>query len=159
MKIHPLVTTIKELGLSGPNSKFRSFPNKLIFETSLNNLWKYAGWTYIPIESMITYESDMNEAKQLLLDAMNEVYDSGNFSRAIEQKAKLKKLGLPEKNIIPQVFIDVRTQGVFLRGKILVMWGERHELRNQIVALFMQKMKTSETVHLRYVDFWVNELR
>lgn len=159
VKIHPLITTIKELGLSGPNSKFRTFPNKLIFETSLNNLWKYGGWTYIPIECMVTYESDIDIARGLLLDAMNEVCNSADFSHVMDQKARLKKLWIPEKNQNPQVFVDVRTQGVFLRWKMLVMWNERHEIRNRTVINFTQKMKHHPEVELRYVDFWVNELR
>ena len=159
VKIHPLVTTIKELGLSGPNSKFRTFPNKLIFETSLNNLWKYGGWTFIPVECMITYQSDVELARTLLLDSMNEVCFSPDFTHVTDAKARLKKLGIPEKNHMPQVFVDVRTQGIFLRGKMLVMWNERHEIRNRTVIAFTQKVKNTTSVELRYVDFWVNELR
>ena len=159
VKIHPLVTTVKELGLSGPNGRFRTFPNKLIFETSFNNLWKYHGWTFIPIECMVTYESNITEAKKLLMDAMNEAYFSPDFTHSTDAKNRLKKLGIPEKTQIPQVFVDVRTQGIFLRGKLLVMWNERHEIRNRTVEIFAQKVKNSETVQLRYVDFWVNDLR
>ena len=159
VKIHPLVTTIKELGLSGPNSKFRTFPNKLIFETSLNNLWKYGWWTFISVECMVTYTSDIELARTLLLESMNEVCTNADFTYSADAKARLKKLGIPEKNQVPQVFVDVRTQGVFLRGKMLVMWNERHEIRNRTVIVFTQKVKDASSVELRYVDFWVNELR
>lgn len=154
VKIHPLVTTIKELGLSGPNSKFRTFPNKLIFETSLNNLWKYGGWTFISVECMITYGSDIEQARILLFDSMTEVCSSPDFTRAIDMKARLKKLGIPEKNQVPQVFVDVKTQGIFMRGKILVMWNERHEIRNRTVIAFTKKVKDTPSVELRYVDSW-----
>lgn len=77
--------------MSGPNSKFRSFPNKMIFETSLNNLSRHHNWIYIPIECMLTYESYIVDAKQLLLETMNEVLYSTDFTHPEDQKARIKK--------------------------------------------------------------------
>lgn len=42
---------------------------------------------------------------------------------------------------------------------MLVMWNERHEIRNRVVEQFAKQIRNSETVKLRYVDFWVNETR
>ncbi len=108
---------------------------------------------------MLTYESNIVVAKKLLLEAMNKVISKEEFTHIDGSKTRLRRSGIAEANMIPQVFSDVRTQGVFLRGKMLVRWEERHEIRNQVVQAFVKSIQKNSDVELRYVDFWVNDLR
>lgn len=159
IKIHPLVTVVQELGLSGPNSKVRTFSNKLIFSASINNLSKNHGWVYIPVECMLTYESNITLAKEILLRTMNEILSQDNISHLDTMKAKLKRSGIPEDKLYPMVFTDVRMQGIFLRGKMLIKWEDRHEVRNRVSELFIQEIQKTQEVELRYIDSWVSEVQ
>lgn len=41
---------------------------------------------------MLSYESDVDEAKKLFLEVMNEVYFSPDFTHSTDSKTRLKKL-------------------------------------------------------------------
>jgi Mechanosensitive ion channel len=94
---------------------YRSFPNKKIFERSIKNVWKQKGWIFISIDFLMEARSDILLAKKTLLDTMKQVSTQEKFSQAISQKTFLKKFGHTEETLRPQVFLEMRPQGVLLR--------------------------------------------
>ena len=157
IKISPLITVIQELWLSGPNGMYRSFPNKIIFERSVKNISKQKGWIFITTDFLLSAKSDIVLAKKLLMETMNEVVSqSQKFTQAPAHKWFLKKFGHTEETLKPQVFMEIRPQGVLLRGKIPVLWGERHLLRTEVVESFVEKTRKRKMIDFRYVEIGGN---
>lgn len=156
IKITPLITVIQELGLSGPNGMYRSFPNKKIFERSIKNVWKQKGWIFISTDFLMEAKSDITLAKKTLLETMKEVSTQEKFSQPMSQKSFLKKFGHTEETLKPQVFLEIRPQWVLLRGKVPVIWGERHQMRSEIVEKFIDKVRKNKAIVFRYVEIGGN---
>jgi len=65
-KISPVITTIQELGLSGPSGMYKNFPNKFIFEKSIKNISKINNWIYITIDFLLDKKSSIPVSKKIL---------------------------------------------------------------------------------------------
>lgn len=156
IKITPLITVIQELGLSWPNGMYRSFPNKKIFESSIKNIWKQKGWIFISTDFLMETKSDIELAKKILIEVMNGVSIQEKFSQPLSQKSFLKKFWHTEESLKPQVFLEIRPQWVLLRGKVPVMWGERHMMRTEIIERFAKKTQKLRSIKFRYVEIGGN---
>ncbi len=154
IKITPLITQIQELGLSGPNGMYRSFPNKKIFERSIKNIWKQKWWIFISTDFLLEAKSDVILAKKILLESMNAVAMQDKFTQATAHKTFLKKFGHADEALKPQVFLEIRPQWILLRWKIPVMWWERHMMRTEVVERFVDKIRKTKGVDFRFVDLW-----
>jgi small-conductance mechanosensitive channel len=110
IKVSPLVTVIQELGMSGPNGTYTSFPNKRIFETPVKNFSKMNSWIYISFDFYLSTHSSFKKVKTLLMQVMTEITTKNEFKSAQSQKNFLKKFGHAEASIIPQVFLEAKPQ-------------------------------------------------
>jgi len=52
----------------------------------------------------------------------------------------------------PQIFLDIKPQGILLRGKIFVLWSERHNVRNEVVEAFFEKAQKEKDVEVKQVE-------
>lgn len=151
-KISPVVTTIQELWLSGPSGMYKSFPNKAVFEKSIKNISKINNWIYITVDFLLDKKSSIPKAKTLLLEVMNEVINHEKYSSPFEARAPFRKYGITEANMHPQIFLDIKPQGIFLRGKIFVYWAERHDIRSEIVEMFFNNAQKDDSIEVKQVE-------
>lgn len=151
-KISPVVTTIQELGLSGPSGMYKSFPNKAIFEKSIKNISKINNWIYITIDFLLDKSSSVPKSKALLLDVMNEVITHEQYSSPFEARAPFRKYGITEANMHPQIFLDIKPQWIFFRGKVFVYWPERHDIRSEIVEKFFERAQKDSSIQIKQVE-------
>jgi small-conductance mechanosensitive channel len=66
-RITPLLTTLEEHGLQGVTGKMVSFPNKIIFEKTIKNFSRAHGFTFISLDFIVTHESDIDRAREVLM--------------------------------------------------------------------------------------------
>ena len=146
------MTTIQELGLSGPSGMYKSFPNKAIFEKSIKNISKINNWIYITVDFLLNTSSSISKSKSILLEVMQEVVVQEKYSSPFDARAPFRKYGIQDTGMHPQIFLDIQPQGIFLRGKVFVYWPERHEIRSEIVEAFFERAQKESSVVVRQVE-------
>ncbi len=151
-KISPVVTTIQELWLSGPSGMYKTFPNKAVFEKSIKNISKINGWIYITIDIILDKTSSISLSKKILLESMREVLKNDKYSLPSESRAPFKRYGITEDHMHPEIFLDIKPQGIFLRWKVFVYWPERHGIRSDIVELFFERSQKEKTVVIKQLE-------
>lgn len=131
---------------------YKSFPNKAIFEKSIKNISKINNWIYITVDFLLQTSSSIPKSKTALLEVMNEVVAHEKYSSPFEARAPFKKYGIQEQNMHPQIFLDIKPQGIFLRGKVFVYWPERHSMRSEIVEAFFERAQKEKAIEVKQVE-------
>lgn len=151
-KISPVVTTIQELGLSGPSGMYKTFPNKAVFEKSIKNISKINGWIYITIDIILDKTSSITLSKKILLESMQHVLQDDKYSSPADSRAPFKRYWITEDHMHPEIFLDIKPQGIFLRWKVFVYWPERHWVRSDIVELFFECSQKEKSVVIKQLE-------
>lgn len=91
-----------------------NLPNSLVFTTPVANYTRgfHSIWTEIPV--LLTFESNWQEARGLLL-AIAERHGRESATRAgVEMSAAARRYALPQSSIDPAVYLSVQASGVLL---------------------------------------------
>lgn len=156
VKITPLSTIVQELNMNGMNGVSLSFPNKTIFEASVKNYSRLNSWLYLWVDFFLDATSDIAEAKTKLKEVLDEVYSSEKFRSPLHNKSFFKKMGYAESAIHPQIFLEARPQGVLLRGKLMTLLLERHDIRSFIIEKFLSSVR--ENPDIKILSIWQDKI-
>lgn len=150
-QITPLITVVQELGMSGPTGKYVTFPNKKIFEVKVQNWLKLKSFTFISIDFFLTQESNIEKARTILLETLKAVSkEIRTFSS--RDTTFFKKMGFKEADLKPVTHIDIKQQGIFIRGKIFLHTDEQNSTRTEVVQLFLKKIQKEKDIKILFSD-------
>lgn len=148
IKITMLSTFIQQIWLKWPEWIYVSFPNKRIFETPVKNYSRMNSWLYINVEFFLEKGTDITDAKKNLLQTIQKITSQAEFRSPLSNKGYFKKFWYSEMSLVPQVFIEMRSQGIVLIGKFLWFWKERYDMKYLIEEKFityLSRKKPEET--------------
>ena len=72
MEVHPLLTVLRQTGMRGDTGRIVSFPNKFLFEQSIQNFSKMFRFIYIMADFLLERNSDAITARKELATAAEE---------------------------------------------------------------------------------------
>lgn len=154
-EVSPFLTVVKQTGLRGDNGRIMTFPNKFVFEEKIENFSKIYKFIYIMCDFVLSHDANIDEAKKMLLDTMNESLQE-DIKEAEKNITNLQiHFGIKSSNINPKVFIEPDIKGILLRGKFLCKLDNRHSARSNITEGFYKKIQKSKNVDVRFVNFGV----
>lgn len=150
-QITPLITMVQELGMNGPTGKYITFPNKKIFEVKVQNWLRLKGFIFISIDFYLTQESNLEKARQILLEVLhNSITENRNFSS--RDLTHFKKMGLKEDDLKPSAYIEIKPQGVFIRGKVFLYSDDQNKTRTKVSLDFLEKVQKEKDIKLFFSD-------
>ncbi|QQS59827.1 mechanosensitive ion channel [Candidatus Peregrinibacteria bacterium] len=153
MEVHPLLTVLRQTGMRGDTGRIMSFPNKFLFEQSIQNFSKMFRFIYIMADFLLERNSDATMARKELGIAAEEA-----LAKDIEEARKnlpnlQSKFGIKQSNIMPQVFVEPDPRGILLRIKYFCRLDNRHISRTNIMENFLARIKDNPEINLRFVEF------
>jgi len=152
IEIHPFLTVVRQTGLRGDSGKISSFPNKKIFESSIQNFSKMYRFTFVMIDFLIEQKSNIEEAREIFLHVMREE-NKNDCEEAEKNIPNLQsKFGITREQIDPQIFIEPDPKGILLRGKFFCRLENRHKNRTAITKKFLEEVQQREDISLRFVQ-------
>ncbi len=137
VKITSLSTFVQQIWFKWPEGIYLSFPNKRIFEIPVKNYSRMNSRLYINLEFFLEKWTDITDAKESLLKIMKEVTSQIEFRSPFTNKGYFKKFWYKEDSLAPQVFVEMRSQGIVLIGKLLWFWKERYDMKYSIEEKFI----------------------
>lgn len=152
IEIHPFLTVVRQTGLRGDSGKISSFPNKKIFESSIQNFSKMYRFTFVMVDFLIEQKSNIEEARDIFLRVMREENKS-DCEEAEKNIPNLQsKFGITREQIDPQVFIEPDPKGILLRGKFFCRLENRHKNRTAITKRLLEEVQQRSDISLRFVQ-------
>jgi small-conductance mechanosensitive channel len=153
LEIKPFLTIVKQTGLRGDTGRIVTFPNKRIFEQDIQNFSKMYRFTYIMLDFYLDKDSDIDSAKELLRETIEEVTRL-DVDEALKNLPSLQThFGIKEESIGPQIYIESDPRGILLRGKFFCRLDNRFKNRSDISEAFFKKVQKSRIINLRFVEF------
>lgn len=149
--ISPLITMVQELGMSGATGKYITFPNKKIFEAKISNWFKLKGYIFISIDFYLTQESNLEKAREIFLEILETTFKE-NYHFISRDLNFFKKMGFKEDDLKPSINLDIRKQGVFIRGKIFLNSEDQNKIRTKVSQLFIEKIQKEKEIKLLFSD-------
>ncbi len=148
-------TTLREFGewMSGDTFTGRhiSIPNSSVFEIPILNYTRDAPYIWDEVKIAITYESDHEKAKNLILESAMEVIAEKmkEYSKEIAQKMDIKDLksDINEGPIIRTEFSDYCVNFYVIFSCEV---GQRRAVRSEITEKILAKIKKEEKVNIAY---------
>lgn len=148
-RITPLLTTLEEHGIQGVTGKMVSFPNKIIFDKTIKNFSRAHGFTFISIDFILTHESNIDRAREILMDIIGQQ----DLTLYYNSRSVLNKLrytyGYNDADLHPRVDVVVETQGIILRAKVFVHVENIINMRSEISEEFCKKIQLEKDVVLQ----------
>ncbi|MEI6711509.1 MAG: mechanosensitive ion channel domain-containing protein [bacterium] len=148
-RITPLLTTLEEHGIQGVTGKMVSFPNKIIFEKTIKNFSRAQGFTFISIDFILTHESNIDRAREILMDIIGQQDLTLYYnSRSILNKLRYT-YGYDDADLHPRVDVVIDTKGIILRAKVFVHVENIVDMRSKISEEFCKKIQPEKDVILQ----------
>ena len=151
IEITPLLTIIRQTGMRGDTGRILSIPNNSIFHQHIVNFSKMYRFTYIMLNYYLTYESDIDIAKQVMKEAITEQNADIEDARRNAQGLQ-NQFGLSAESIEPKVYIEPDTRGILLRGKFICRLDNRFIMRSNVSESFVRKIQKTPRVELRTLE-------
>lgn len=149
--ITPLLTTISEIGQQGVTCKMISFPNKTIFEKNIKNWSRWDGFVMITFEFILSHESDVVRARELLMEVIGEK-DLWVYYHERREIARLKStFGYSDNDIRPQINVSNDPRGIILRAKVLVHFDKRVSEQSRISEEFSIRVQQEKNIEMRQI--------
>ncbi len=149
--ITPLLTTISEIGQQGVTCKMISFPNKTIFEKNIKNWSRWDGFVMITFEFILSHESDVVRARELLMEVIGEK-DLWIYYHERREIARLKStFGYSDNDIRPQINVSNDPRGIILRAKVLVHFDKRVSEQSRISEEFSIRVQQEKNIEMRQI--------
>lgn len=148
-------TTIREFGewMEGDTFTGRliSIPNSSVFEIPIINYTKDTPYIWDEVKVAITYESDHNRAKELILESAKEVIGDKmkEYSAVMAQNIEIKELKrqLLEGPVITSEFSDSSVNFYLI---YLCQTDQRRHLKSKITERILDKIKKDDRVRIAY---------
>lgn len=153
IEIQPFLTILRQTGMRGDTGRIMSIPNKAIFESPVKNFSKMYRFTFLMLDFFLEPESDLDEAKKMLRDAIIEI-SSRDMEEAEKNLPNLQnKFGITGEAIQPKIYVEPEPRGILLRGKLICRLQNRFDMRSGIAEAFFKKTQQSEgRVKIRFVE-------
>lgn len=150
-RITPLLTTIEEYGSQGFTGKIVSFPNKTIFEKNIKNWSRGSDFSLMSIDFLLTHESDIHRAKELLMSVVGSEELALYYSSRRELKTLKNTYGYTDDDLKPQIHVVTEPRGIVLRVRILVHVKDRLSEQSRIMEKFSTLVQKEKNVEMRQV--------
>ena len=105
----------------------------------------------ITFEFLLTHESDIARARELLMNVVGE-RDLSSYYHDRKEISHLKSnFGYTDNDVRPQINITNDPRGIILRAKVLVHFNERLAEQSRISEEFTLRVQKEKSVSLRQV--------
>ncbi len=148
-------TTLREFGewMEGDTFTGRliNLPNSSVFETPILNYTKDTPFIWDEVKISITYESDHDIAKHIILESALEVvgYNMKKYSKLMAQKMEVKEL---KKELIEGPVIRSEFSEFSINFYVIYFCevGRRRATKSEITEKILEKMKRDDRVRIAY---------
>ncbi len=153
--IRVMDTELQEIGtwMDGHTftGRISTFPNAIVFDHSMNNYTKDSPFVWDEITNLVTYESDIDKAKQYMLDAT-----TGVIGKSMETNFETYRKNLSIHDLdkllpqAPEIRMDLKDSGVNLT---IIYWcriEQRRVIKSQIVEGIWRKFMEDPDVGIAY---------
>lgn len=144
--ITPLLTTIEEYGLQWFTGKIISFPNKTIFEKSIKNWSHGSDFLMLSNDFLLTYESDIAAAKELLMEVVGYNALPQYYSSRKEINLFKSIYNFTDADLKPQIHVLTDDKGIILRVRNLVHMKDRFAEQSRIAETFISRVQQSKNI-------------
>ncbi len=126
-------------------------PNKVVFDTGARNYTRSSPYIWDSVKVAVTYESDHEKAKQIILDVMRDVVGDDMETVGLEV---LKMADFPElANLFitkPTVFVRMAESSVVMEGVYACRSHERSKIHSKITSEILKRFSEAEDVNIAY---------
>lgn len=144
--ITPLLTTIEEYGVQWFTGKIISFPNKTIFEKSIKNWSHGSDFLMISNDFLLTYESDIEAAKEILMEVVGYNALPQYYSSRKEINLFKSIYNFTDADLKPQIHVLTDHRGIILRVRNLVHMKDRFVEQSRIAETFISRVQKSKNI-------------
>lgn len=144
--ITPLLTTIEEYGVQWFTGKIISFPNKTIFEKSIKNWSHGSDFLMISSDFLLTYESDIEAAKEILMEVVGYNALPQYYSSRKEINLFKSIYNFTDADLKPQIHVLTDHRGIILRVRNLVHMKDRFVEQSRIAETFISRIQKSKNI-------------
>jgi small-conductance mechanosensitive channel len=152
--IHPFATTLLEVGrwVRGDHSTGRilTVPNSMVFRNVVHNYSYGFPFLWDELEIVVTFESDWQRAKEILLEAGQA--EAGKLESEVRRQlsSAQRRFPIQYRQISPYVFSSIADHGVSLSLRYLCPVRARRTFHHAIVEGFLVKLAEEAEVDLAY---------
>mgnify|MGYP006281262049 FL=1 len=147
--IQVFYTTLVEVGnwveADQSTGRIVNIPNSIIFSRSLFNYTSGFEYLWNEIKILITFDSDWERAKELVLEIAEENLDDIEAQARSELRKMSKKYMIKYNKLTPITYVDIAESGVQITLRYLTSSRGRrqseHRINEQILAAFQQEEK------------------
>ncbi len=125
-------------------------PNAFVFMYPTINYTKGFEYIWNEIHILLTFDSDWEKAKELLLEIANTDTSITTEKAAKQIRMASKKYMIHYNNLTPIVYTDVKESGIQLTIRYLCAPKERRTTTNKVWEDVLKMVKSNEDINLAY---------
>lgn len=131
--------------------RIASVPNSLIFDTSVSNYTRDVPFIWDEVENLVTYESDVDKAKQYMLEAAKDVVGNFMASRYYLYLRRLEIRDLEEFLLKrPEVRLEFAESGVQMQVVFFCPVEARRRVKSEITERIWRRFNEDPDVAIAY---------
>ena len=151
MEIHPLLTVLRQTGLSGETGRIVSVPNKVIFDEKIINFSKMRKVIFVAVDVFLDAGSNVAAAQKAMEKAVEKGAADETAAVAEVAPAIARKFGLSAERLVPVVLLADDPRGIMLRGKFPVRLENRFVARSAVVSEFFKAIHGKKDIKVHFV--------
>lgn len=151
-EITPFLTLLKEVHGDHQTGKIITLPNKVIFEKPIHHFSKYNGFVYKEVSFLLGEDSDLEEAKSILLSIVQTVLAPEKKEKRRLFETLAKNFSIPLEQTEPVVWMENNSHGFDLRASFLTSLDNAGFVKNKIEEAFMKESQISTLVNFQFAN-------
>lgn len=150
-EIRPTVTVLDELWMSWKTWSQKTFPNKYIFEKSINNRSKFWAKRYIAIEFMFSVHTNFEKLEQIIKQTISDFYkDFWEITNKKIIELWITDDGYDLDSFAPKIFYANLENGVRVRIKKLVLLQEIIYVKSTLTKNIIKNIQNEKDIEVVY---------
>lgn len=150
--IHLIHTVLRETGQRGPTGRILLIPNNIIFQETLKNFSAMYRYSWVIIDFYLEQGTNVQKMKKILLEISEKHVKTDLEDISKNLPALFTKFGLTEKNIQPEVIIELDPMGIKVKLRVFCRLDNRHSARTAISEEFLERIQTENDIKLHFAD-------
>ncbi len=130
-----------------PTGSSISIPNHYILSKPIINYSKPSKYVWDEIRVSITYESNIEKAKKVLMESL---YEAINYEEESKKAIRKKKIRFEDMKTAPRIRIELMDSSIDLILRYLVEIRKKNEIHVKVLNNIIEKIKKSKNISFAY---------
>ena len=147
-EITAMYTKLRRLTMNDePTGSSITIPNHYILTKPIINYSKPSRYVWDRIRISITYESSIEKARQIMMDALRKIID---YEEESKRAVKRKRIKFEDMHTDPKIRIELKDSSIDLILRYLVDIRRKNDIHVKILREIINKVNKSRTVSFAY---------